>query len=384
MSVLIIGNLNSKFVFEYVSEVLAKNLTNTRIAIATFNKKLSDIDPLKKSFCEDNRIEIICLGEEISKKPVLLLPFRAIRRFFKTRFCKKFDVIQMLFVHCIESVGCCFWAKKKSRIILSFFGSDLLRSSRRQLKMMRFSIKRANYITLGSNNMINAFQDRFSNTFNQKTKKIDFGSINAEHLKENVLKVDYPACKHRFNISETKISILCGYNGSRGQRHIEIIKSLSKLPASIKNKIELVFHLAYGCNDSYKNQIVEEARQSNISFVIVDEYLTGINLVEFRKSIDVMLNLQPTDALSNSMMESLFVGSIVIKGKWLDYPDLVEIGVFFLSIDSVDNLNEAIEKIVSNYSEYKGKTKNNNRCYDLMSWNTYKAKWIELLVDNNK
>ncbi len=76
----------------------------------------------------------------------------------------------------------------------------------------------------------------------------------------------------------------------------------------------------------------------------------------FRKSIDIFLNLQYTDVLSASMLEELEAGAIVIKGDWLNYPDLEKRNVWLCSIKDMNALTDEITAVVENYDGLSKKT----------------------------
>lgn len=380
MKFLMIGNIQSKFVFEYLTEIISGE-DSLKVTIATYQNSLDEIDEEKKEYCEKNGINIILINKIYGGNSIIKKFFGLLRRFFVFRFCRKFDIIQMLFVYGFESSFIGFWAKKKTRILLSFFGSDLLsKASKKKRKFLKVSLKRADVITLGSTNMVNSFVSIFGDSYLPKVKRIDFGSKNAEIILDYENKIDSVECKKVIGLDPSKRTILCGYNGKQSQKHLEIIDSLRFLREEIKNGIQLVFHLGYGYDDEYAKAIEGAASLSGISYVLIKDFYYNLRLVEFRKSIDIMLNLQPTDALSNSMMESLYCGTLVIKGEWLHYPDLDDLNIYSLSINDFSDLNALITDVVVNFESYKKRCVNNKKCYQLMSWKPYKNQWLNAVL----
>ena len=373
--ILIIGNINTIFTYEYILEILNDNC-KYNVTIATFVDSYAEIKPERKEYCDKHNIRIIKLGKFISKRDIAKAIPKLIKRFWSMRICRNYDVVQFLFVNSFESLASVFWIRHTTRFITSFYGSDLLRAKKIELFILKYTLRRADCITLGSSNMIEAFNKIYGNTFSSKCIKADLGSKNAEILVSTIDSLDRGKCKKAFGIPENKISVFCGYNGRREHRHLEIMKLLSNLDTTIKNSICLVFHCGYELSDEYAELIESTAKTVGIEYRIIREFLVGEKLAMIRKSADVMMNLQITDALSNSMMENIYAGAIVIKGDWLKYPDLDDNGVFLVSLHQMEELPVTLTDIVLNQRKYLELSQNNCQVSKLMMWSTYKDRWI--------
>ncbi len=379
--VLVIGNINTIFTFEYVTEILG-NIQDITIDIATFCDDEKEIVPERLEYCKQNSIAIYCLGKYVSRKHICTAIGKYRKKYKALSIAKNYDIVQFLFVNSVESFLVCKIAPKTTRIISTFYGSDLLRAKDFDKLLLRRVLERSNCITLGSENMIQAFEETFKGNYLDKCVKADLGSNNAPILAAQIDHLDKIECKRRFGIPEKKLSVFCGYNGRREHRHIQIIDELMKMDQSIKEKVCLVFHCGYELADTYKSELIQKAEESGIEYVMISDYLKGIELAKVRKAADIMLNLQISDALSNSMMENIYAGAVVIKGKWLDYPDLDKAGVFTVSIDDMDELPSYVTRITQQFGEYVSKCSMNKApCLRLMSWDTYKEIWKKVVLD---
>jgi hypothetical protein len=379
LKILAIGNINTIFTFEYVTEILS-DIPEVKIDIATFCDDEKEIVPERLQYCRDNEINIVCLGKYVSRKKIISALGKYYEKFKALSIVKNYDIVQFLFVNSVESFLVCKIAPKSTRIVSTFYGSDLLRAKAIDRLLLNKVLKRSDCITLGSENMIQAFERTFDSRYLEKCVKADLGSNNAPVLAAQIDNIDKAECKKRFGIPEDKLSIFCGYNGRREHRHIQIIEELMKMDQSIKDKVCLVFHCGYELADSYKTEILQSAEKSGIEYVMISEYLKGIELAKVRKAADIMLNLQVSDALSNSMMENIYAGAVVVKGTWLDYPDLDKAGVYTVSINSMNDLLACISEIVENYNVHSEKcVLNKEPCLKLMSWDTYKEIWKKVV-----
>ena len=64
---------------------------------------------------------------------------------------------------------------------------------------------------------------------------------------------------------------------------------------------------------------------------------------------DIYLQLRFTDALSASMQEQIYSGSIIIQGSWLEYDELDGVGLPILKINRMEELPERLKESIDNY-----------------------------------
>ena len=176
---------------------------------------------------------------------------------------------------------------------------------------------------------------------------------------------------------------MCGYNAGEAHQHLQMIRALEAMDASLKSKIFLLFPMTYPKGqDSYIESVKEKLNDSGINYRILTDYRNPKAMAELEMTADMLLTVQKTDQLSSTMLEVLYAGRVVIAGSWLPYGNLREKGMIFWSVDEMDNLTETVAEAVENYQAYKEKCSVNKRIvYELSSWNIAVERWNELWSD---
>ena len=301
---------------------------------------------------------------------------------FRYRVCRKYDVINIHFPG-VDSWAACLHASKNARIVTSIYGSDLLRASGRGLKILKKVLFKSDAVTVGSDYVLERTSKVCDRKIDYKLRKIRYGANAAAAMHEFIEKYTRNECKEAFSFPTDKISVLCGYNGSRAQRHLEIIDLMKRLPGETLSKLFFVFQCSYGFDEDYAKELEKALAESGLDGVIVTDFMRGETLAKFRKAMDIFLNLQPTDAFSATMVEELESGAIVVKGDWLCYPDLDEVGVYIRSISDMGNLPEEIVDIVENLDAEKEKTNKNKGVWELLSWEALYDKWKSVILNKD-
>jgi glycosyltransferase involved in cell wall biosynthesis len=206
-----------------------------------------------------------------------------------------------------------------------------------------------------------------------------YGSEPSKNLINKIKVCSKSEAKAIMNFPLEKKTIYCGYNGHRSQRHLDIINELKKIDNTRKQKYHLVLHCSYGLEEDYHLLIKDALDKSGFSFSLITDFYTLNDLAVFRIACDIFINVQDTDALSATMIESLSSGAIVIVGKWLKYYEIDLIGAFYKSISNFSELSEVMNDIEINWSEYKTLSKNNNKLGEqLLSWDKLSDTWLNL------
>ncbi len=261
-----------------------------------------------------------------------------------------------------------FFARKNNKIVLCYYGSDLLRISDKTAKLLRTLVNRAEHIVVENTNMKAAFAERYGSAMAAKVVFAHYGIKHATSMQEYLCGHAKANDKELFSIPKNKICVLVGYNGSVGQRHLDILKELSVLPVETKNQLFILLHCSYGGTPEYISEIETALEKSGISGMLLQEYLIGDKLAAFRNSVDIMLNLQVTDCMSASVIECMEAGAVVIKGDWLVYPDICQFGGYLESIGDMEDLPKMICGIVENYRNYSKRCEINRGIIQMLCW----------------
>ena len=376
-NILIIGNANSIFVKDYIKHVI--DFEEFHVDIIDIGDKREGIRESHLEYYKNNNIQIfnfrINIEGKFRKQRVI---FSRIKNIIGLKKFRDYDIIH---VHYIteEAIALPIF-KPNSKIILTVYGSDVLRAKRYKQILLNKIFNYSDIITIATTNLRSFVLDHYKKSFANKIVMVDFGIESIELIKEVRKDYNKAQCKIAFGLPTDKISIFVGYNGSPAQRHIEIVEQLEMLPTQIKERICLVLHCGYSLSESYKDSIIKCLNESSFQSKLITDYYSGTDLIKLRMCCDILLNLQPTDALSSSMLECLACGSIVIKGDWLQYDELEERGVNIVSIPKINCLNEIISEIISDPEVYFTKNKKNyDVVYNMISWNIQGDKWRALL-----
>lgn len=377
MRVLIVGNVNIIFTYEFVTKVLNR-IEDIQIDILNF----APLQEKNKTRAE----HLQSIGCRVFYPP-RYKTFRKIRflhpiirlseaiRYLKAR---KYDVVDIHFPG-VDSWIIPYVIKGKTRLVTSIYGSDLLRSSKHTFNVLKSLFKRSDCITVASSYVEKEFSKRTAGEFDQKIRIAKYGSEACEEIHNHLSDLSRESSKKAFGIPPEKISILCGYNASEAQRHIDIINECSKLPDEYRSRIHLVFHCSYGGTEEYIKRIESSLLDTGMPYTLIREYLRGEKLAQFRKAADVFLNVQPTDVLSASMIEELEAGAVCIIGNWLHYPDLEEYGARMIGIDDISCLREPLSAIIEHFDQFQLEAEKNRGVWSILSWEKDFEKWKSII-----
>lgn len=214
-----------------------------------------------------------------------------------------------------------FWFGARVRI-LTFWGSDILRQSDSNRKLLTPFCLMASTIIFMIKPQKNFFVNRYGKRFERKIRIIDFGNALLDVIDDLRSEYSKTDCKQEFGLRTDKITIHIGYNKSEEQQHIKILEQLCLLPQRILNKVQVVFPWGYGGNayeDAYISQIenILGGGTYSIDYVFNKNFLQGKELAKFRMSCDIFLYGQTSDAMSASPLEYVYSGSLFLCPAWL-------------------------------------------------------------------
>lgn len=379
MRLLLVGDIGIIFTYEYITEIASK-FPNCQVDILSFAPR--------KNINSEREKKLIALGcnifyqpnYKLFKKHKILHIFIRFCEALRYRICRNYDVINVHFPG-VDSGAVCRYASKNTRVVTSIYGSDVLRANKRCLSVMEKLLTRSDAVTVAGDYIKKKFSEKFDARFDDKVEIVRYGSNAASFMSGAIEKYTKDECKKYFSFPDGKITVLCGYNGSRAQRHIEILNEIKKNRDKLKEQIFLVFQCSYGFDEDYKNELADALAESGFNGVIETDFMQGEVLAKFRNSIDVFLNLQPTDVLSATMIEELEAGAIVIKGDWLKYPDLENrnSNIYMQSISDIESLSEKITYIIDNFDSERGKIYSNKGIWKILSWESQYEKWKKVI-----
>ena len=265
----------------------------------------------------------------------------------------------------------------EKRIIITLWGSDLFRATNKEKEGQRKGYSFVDIVHVATPYMNEMVCSEFPE-IKDKIVVFPFGNQSLDdfnnHCDDSVDESFLP------NYDNDKRMIVCGYNGSVGQRHLEVIKMLNSLSPMVQSKLYVVFPMTYGANPSYIHQIDEELKKGNYSYDILAARLTNKQLFDLRRLANIVINIQVTDAFSGSIQEHIFCENVMLLGDWLPYDVMKDAGIFYLTT-SLEKLSSSFQDVLDNYDYYKNRcSKNKKIMYELTSWAGLSGKWKDLYI----
>ncbi|MDG1278240.1 MAG: glycosyltransferase family 4 protein [Algoriphagus sp.] len=235
----------------------------------------------------------------------------------------------------------------RKKIVISIWGSEVLRASNFRIFLLKYMYHKADFIHCTNPILIENFCQRLNLPYS-KFVAIPFFLKNLKIIDEE--RSNRFEIKSKLGWNRGKIQCTIGYNYNSGQQHLAILDQFREI--DFIDKTELILPLTYGSSDGNRETIIENAQSLSCTSVIYQSFLSERDLALIRLGTDIFINLQITDQYSASMVEALYAGSIVITGSWLPYDSLKEVGAFFVEIDKVSDLRDALSNIFKNWEFY--------------------------------
>ena len=272
------------------------------------------------------------------------------------------------------------WAKT-SRLIITYWGSDLYRVEKARLKSVTSTVNRAESIIVMTEDMRKSFREQYPDVEIDKIHVIDMGVSAFEEIEKRLSKISEVKKKVLSEYSD-RVSITIGYNADPKQQHDKVLKEVSELPQRIKDRIVILLPMTYRATDKrYLEDVSNQLKTIGVPSIVFTDFMDDEQISEVCVATDIFINAQTTDALSSSMLEQLFSGSKMYSGAWLKYSFLDELGVEYYSFNDFSELGQLIEndvdtrKTLCDYQNLSNSNLLKNQC----SWETTRTKWEKLL-----
>lgn len=258
-----------------------------------------------------------------------------------------YDVVNIHYPRSVYSSVLPEISRIADNLVLTPWGSDVLRISKKQRKKLQQVYDAADYITGRGGR----FCDDFMRIFNVPQQKFAYKGIGSEaidYIVDNKSKVDVRTAKQYFGIEDSYV-ITCGYNASRAQQHIQILDSIGKIKNKLPQNLVLLFPVTYPKNPDYIALLKSTVKELGIYSIFCEDYLELESLFYLRQATDMFIHVQTTDANSASLKEYVLLGKNCINGGWLKYPDVESND--YKPYHTVKNLNELAMAILNAYQK---------------------------------
>lgn len=263
-----------------------------------------------------------------------------------------------------------------NKIVLSFWGSDLLRLDKKQYFKLKNLIKMVDVLSFETSEFSNIFIQKIGKKHNSKMRKVRFG-INLLKQIDLLSEDDISRFARQYEINQGKQVVAIGYNRGKAHQHLLAIDSI--INANVDpNLIHLVIPWTYGPNDEqYKDEICRLI-DGKYTYSFIDNKLTDKEIASLRKVTDIMIQVQTTDVMSSSMLETLYAKNIIITGSWLPYNDIYDAGVVMNKVDEVAEVGKMLTDVLEEHVSEDILEKNKQVIGKLYSWESCISAWIEM------
>lgn len=373
--ILLVGSLSNIHLFNYIVNVLSKMNINL---VAYHTASLLTIPNEYKDYY--NSIGLRIIGgysiKDVGRIRFVQLAFQG----FKS--LDSFDYVHLHYVsHYICPIIYLFRRKFK-HIILSYWGSDLYRSSMTTRLMTLPLINASSIISFITNDMLDYFRQLsfFYRRNIHKGQILDFGNPFFSNIDNclNNLPANSNDIVSYFGLEKNKIIIVVGYCGRKEMRQFETIEAIAKMPLHALDKIQLAIP-AWGISDTLYRRILTLCDSLKIPYRVYRNFMNPNEVARFRSISDVFIHAQISDALSSAMLENLYAGCIVLNGEWLRYKVFEKEKISYVTFRDFKDLSKQLETVLSNYEEFRAiSQKNREKVYLIASWNIWQEKWLNL------
>lgn len=374
---ILIWSICSPWTINFVENFLVKNNYEVWI-LNTSNKKESKeyID-----FFESGRLHLIELPPLISEinegKAQGDLFKNFYERFLRLKTIIKsgpFDVINMQFVRFTDLADVILLKYlMKSKLILSYWGSDLFRVNRKELTAQGKYVRHADFITFDNIDL----EIEFKKIYRKKipSKVVLFGLPVLDIIDKTSRKMADEDIRRQWGIAKDKIVIAIGYNGIPQQQHKKVLSAISKLDKQYKEKVVLLLQMSYGGSREYRKSVINAVKKTGYEYIVIQHFLSNDEVAELRIITDIFINAQTTDAFSGSVCEYLFANTILINAKWLRYKEFEKYNFQYLEFQSFNEIPLLISQVMEKEIDV---SKNKELVWKLRSWEYCAPRWKEI------
>lgn len=260
----------------------------------------------------------------------------------------------------------------RTNLILSYWGSDLLREKESRLSFIGNFVKCADFITFDNKDLELTFKESYKWSDKKAMKTVLFGLPVLDIIDKKRSNESESNIRKKWGIPEDKAVIAIGYNGMPEQQHKRILKAVRQLETKYKEKIILLLQMSYGGTKEYRSSVLAVAKKTGCEYIDIQSFLSNEEVAELRIITDVFINAQVSDAFSGSVCENLFADTVLINARWLRYKELEMYPFEYLEFGKFKEVEELIKAVL----ERKPDTlPNRELVWRLRSWKRCSLQW---------
>jgi len=373
---LLLGNVNSRWVFRYIKKVMLEDFDMTIINMA---KAQDALGAEHYEYCEEQGIKVISIFNDVGYS-------RCIKYANYIRSLPDFDICHIMFVSGEASLIAYLCHDKIGEIVANFWGSDCYRRAPDLDYEQNLLMEVVDTVLVCAKKMGDELLKRYPQ-LEGRVHTVYFESAKIEIMQRGLLEQDVVMYDDVF---KDKIVVAAGYNGRESQQHKMLFEAIDRCRKEVRDRIVVLVMVSYGLTPEYEQFIDNELRKAQFESVVMKDFITDEQMVRLRQRIDISINGSVSDSLNAALQESVYCGSVIINGSWLKYSELED--VYIVEFDNKDDLTKQLENIVDNIDIYKGKSKQNKCIMEKMfekrgnveNWlEFYKGEWYRKQVSTS-
>lgn len=277
----------------------------------------------------------------------LATKYKQIRFFSKFSKNRNYDIINIHFANRYMSYVYKYLRSMSNNIVMSPWGSDIMRIPEKYLEQLSYLYQKADYVTIPAESNIGVF---ITQKFKVSPKKMlsygIWGSDVVDFTIKNGDSISQEDAKKRFGLSGRYV-FTCGYNPQKSQQHKAIIAAIDHKRQQLPANLTLLFPFNYARDfnilKEYAEEIKDECYKKNLHAVFITEFLSVEDLYKLRMATDIFVHVQTSDAGARSVYEYILCNKKIVHGSWMKYAELESFSpLFYFPVKKLEDLGEVI------------------------------------------
>lgn len=290
-----------------------------------------------------------------------------VKRYLLPQLFSKYDLIDFHAYYPVYNPLMRVCVKKGYKFDITLWGSDLMRANEERKRLLRFGFDNSHRIKM-SENLHDVMLESYGTFYDEKSRIVYFGNSDLPVI-DSLTESEAKEIKHKlYGDTEGKKIIVCGYNGISSQNHKEMIEALSTLSEAEKKIIHIVLPMTYGATKEYINNIRSQIEGLSVTYTILDTFLESKEVAVIRKTADIVINVQNTDAIAGSLQDHLYCGNVCIFGEWLNYSPYTRNNIYYIKT-SMRDIAKHLKDVLHQYEDYHNLCLgNHDKIKSIFSW----------------
>lgn len=274
-----------------------------------------------------------------------VIRYRQNKFFAKFSKNRKFDIVNIHFPKRHIAYAYKYLRSMSNRLLITPWGSDVLRQTPQALSELCSLYQRADYIITS---LTTPLGRKIQSEFNIKEDKFVgnfFGSDIIDYAIKYGDTISQEDSKNRYGLSGRYV-ISCGYNRKVPQRHKVIIEAIDQVRGQLPDNLTLVFPMTYAnprTDYDYVQDLKQLCQEKQLPAVFITDFLSIEDVYKLRKLTDMFVHIQTTDASSSSVQEYIMCDKKIVHGSWIKYEELEAFKpLFYFPVNRLEDLGNVI------------------------------------------